>query len=169
MCSILAKKGESGMVVKCPSCGQQVRGEPGQSGPCPKCGQRFAFPVGDPMLGEPITCPHCGQTQRYQNGLCAKCGRKLTEAKFVEEPVAEAVKNTSHHSQKSGRGGKTNPLIFVAVVALLLFLLAQCGEALGKGDGSSCYICGKPSVYTTSSGYGFCGEHLIDALDYDER
>lgn len=32
------------MVVKCPSCGQQVRGEPGQSGPCPKCGQRFRFP-----------------------------------------------------------------------------------------------------------------------------
>lgn len=43
------------MVVKCPSCGQQVRGEPGQSGPCPKCGQRFTFPVEKTqILDEPI-------------------------------------------------------------------------------------------------------------------
>lgn len=66
------------MVVKCPSCGQQVRGEPGQSGPCPKCRTQFVFPEGDSRIGELVTCPHCGQRQTYVTGRCVSCGKPLS-------------------------------------------------------------------------------------------
>lgn len=67
------------MVLKCPNCGQQLRGEPSASGTCPKCKTKLKFPEGDPNHGEPITCPHCGQAQRYTNGRCISCGKRFDE------------------------------------------------------------------------------------------
>lgn len=69
------------MVLKCPNCGQQLRGEPGASGTCPKCKAKLTFPEGDPNHGEPIVCPHCGQTQRYNGARCISCGKSLSEEK----------------------------------------------------------------------------------------
>lgn len=146
------------MVVSCPKCGQEVRGQPGMIGPCPRCKTRFTFPDGDPMLGELVTCIHCGQKQRYKNGFCVNCGKRVNEA----EPVVDPPKKKQ---SASASGGFT----FAFIVMAILFLLAQCGKLVGKGDGSSCYICGKDAAYTTDSGYGLCGRHLIEGLDYDKR
>lgn len=148
------------MVLKCPNCGQQLRGEPGASGTCPKCKTKLTFPQGDPMLGEPVKCVHCGQQQRYKDGFCINCGKKINEA----EPVVDTSKPRAHPVRAKG-----NPLKSIIVACVILFLLVQCGKMIGKGDGSSCYVCGKPAVYTTSSGYGLCGKHLIEGLDYNKR
>ena len=68
------------MVVKCPSCGQQVRGEPGQSGPCPKCGQRFTFQKEDNLVQNvpKRKCPYCGSIQ-YGGEVCIKCGESMRQ------------------------------------------------------------------------------------------
>lgn len=101
------------MVVKCPSCGQQVRGDPGQSGPCPKCGTRFKFPDGDSQIGEPVTCPHCGQRQTYRNGRCISCGKAL------KNTVSE---NTTDKGGADGRAKRPAKYwkVFLIVVALLV-------------------------------------------------
>lgn len=148
------------MVVKCPNCGQQVRGEPGMSGPCPKCGTRFTFPAGDSQSGEPVKCPHCGQMQRYKDGFCINCGKAL---EFSKDNVSFQNDTNKNQSSKSSFGA----IVAILVVVLIVFVLVQIGS--GPGDSSKCYICGKESVYTTSSGYGLCAKHLIEGLDYDKR
>ena len=96
------------MVVKCPSCGQQVRGEPGQSGPCPKCGVRLKFPEGDNNIGEQVTCPQCGQKQPYNNGRCINCGKPLNGQ-------VEDVGNSQVKPKKKGK----KKLVSLIVVLLL--------------------------------------------------
>lgn len=143
------------MTLKCPNCGQLLKSEPGKRGMCPYCKTEVVFPDGDPMLGELITCPHCGQNQRYRDGLCISCGKKMIGGNDPGESIiGKPVKKKSH------------PFRTAIIVILILFILAQCGRMVGKGDGSSCYICGDPSVYTTDSGYGLCGRHLLEGLDY---
>lgn len=82
------------MIVSCPKCGQHLKGDPGSIGACPKCQTRLQFPEGDSKIGEPITCPHCGQVQRYKDGKCISCGKSLTpndSAKSSKHPKKKIV------------------------------------------------------------------------------
>lgn len=148
------------MVTKCPKCGQMLKAEPGQTGTCPKCSTRITFPEGHPKMGELVKCPHCGQIQRYKDGFCINCGKAL---EFSKDNGSFQNGTNKNQSSKSSFGA----IVAILVVVLIVFVLVQIGG--GPGDSSKCYICGKESVYTTSSGYGLCAKHLIEGLDYDKR
>lgn len=97
------------MIVSCPKCGQQLKGDPGSIGTCPKCQTRLQFPEGDSNQGEPITCPHCGQVQRYKDGKCISCGKMLSES-------GRTPKNGKDREKKKN---KTK----VIVLSVILFLI----------------------------------------------
>lgn len=100
------------MIVSCPKCGQQLRGDPGSIGACPKCQTRLQFPEGNSNQGEPITCPHCGQVQRYKDGKCISCGKSL-------KPEKEEGENP--HKKKSK---KRIIAIIASIVAIVVMVFA---------------------------------------------
>lgn len=98
------------MIVSCPNCGQQLKGDPGSIGTCPKCQTRLQFPEGDSNQGEPITCPHCGQVQRYKDGRCINCGKMLSES-------GSTPKNGKDRKKKKN---KTKVIVLSVILALIV-------------------------------------------------
>lgn len=126
------------MIVKCPSCGQQVRGEPGQSGPCPKCWQRFMFPKENRHVGAIVVCPHCKQNQLLQqDGRCIKCrsiirvydrseGRRILTPLYICPSCQHIQSGDSNRCEKCGadmRHKSGLSKVFTAIFSICLIYL----------------------------------------------
>lgn len=114
------------MIVSCPKCGQQLRGDPSSIGTCPKCQTRLQFPEGDSNQGEPITCPHCGQVQRYKDGKCISCGKRL-----VEENSSKKEKQKKKNGGKISKFKIVAPILVIILIAFTAFIYIKFSNGSG--------------------------------------
>lgn len=109
------------------------------------------------MLGEPISCPHCGQNQRYKDGTCINCGKKLDGK---EEP------------KLSKRKKKIAPLVCIILICAIgaFFVYNKIAESNEEdysldSDYSYDYDYGKDfgdGIGDIESDYSYSGDDVSD-------
>lgn len=107
-----------------------------------------------------IKCPECGKEISESAKSCPNCGCDVKKA-IKKQKQQKAIDDYNKMSPAEKRQANIALVVFIAVIAILIFAFSQCSKDDQKSKSETCHLCHKTFTYEVYGDYNYRNVHCI--------